>query len=49
MAFFVGRQQLKKVAITGGLPQLAAMTPGGADGSWSSQGVILHAVYKWLF
>ena len=41
MAFFVGRQQLKKVAIAGGPPQLVAMTPGGADGSWSSQGVIL--------
>ena len=41
LAFFVGRQQLKKVAIAGGPPQLVAMTPGGADGSWSSQGVIL--------
>ena len=41
LGFFVGRQQLKKVAIAGGPPQLVAMTPGGADGSWSSQGVIL--------
>ena len=48
MAFFVGRQQLEKVAITGGPSQLVAMTPGGADGSWSSQGVTPYAVYKLL-
>ena len=41
LAFVAGRQQLKKIAIAGGPPQLVAMTPGGADGSWSSQGVIL--------
>ena len=41
LGFFVGRQQLKKVAVAGGPPQLVATHAGGADGSWSSQGVIL--------
>jgi eukaryotic-like serine/threonine-protein kinase len=41
LGFFVNRSQLKKVAIAGGPPQLVATFTGGADGSWSSQGVIL--------
>src|SRR5262249_15243226 len=40
LGFFAG-PQLKKVAIAGGPPQLLATHPGGADGTWSSQGVIL--------
>jgi Tol biopolymer transport system component len=38
---FFASGQLKKVALGGGPPQLVAVHPGGADGSWSSQGVIL--------
>jgi Tol biopolymer transport system component len=42
LAFFSGSQrQLKRVAATGGPTQLLGEAPGGADGSWSSQGVIL--------
>ena len=40
LAFFANTQ-LKKIALAGGPPQLIATHPGGADGSWSSQGVIL--------
>ena len=40
LAFFANTQ-LKKIALAGGPPQLLATHPGGADGSWSSQGVIL--------
>jgi eukaryotic-like serine/threonine-protein kinase len=40
LAYFANGQ-LKKVAIGGGPPQLVATHPGGADGSWSSEGVIL--------
>ncbi len=41
LAFFANRTQLKKVAVSGGPPQLVATFAGGSDGSWSSQGVIL--------
>jgi Tol biopolymer transport system component len=40
LAYFANGQ-LKKVAIAGGPPQLLATQLGGADGSWSSEGVIL--------
>ena len=40
LAYFAGTQ-LKKVSIAGGPPQLIAMHPGGADGSWGSQNVIV--------
>src|SRR5262249_41369164 len=40
LAFFANGQ-LKKVAASGGPPQLLCEAPGGSDGSWSSKGVIL--------
>ena len=40
LGFFAGAQ-LKKVPVAGGPPQLIATHPGGADGSWGSQNVIL--------
>ena len=40
LGFFAGGQ-LKKVSVSGGPPQLVAVHPGGADGSWGSQNVIL--------
>ena len=40
LAYFAGTQ-LKKVSIAGGPPQLIATHPGGADGSWGSQNVIV--------
>jgi eukaryotic-like serine/threonine-protein kinase len=41
LGFFANRTQLKKVALAGGPPQLLADFPGGSDGTWSSDGVIL--------
>jgi Tol biopolymer transport system component len=38
---FVAGGKLKKVDIAGGPPQTLGDAPNGADGSWSSQGVIL--------
>ena len=38
---FFAEGKLKKVEISGGPPQKICDAPGGADGSWSSEGVIL--------
>ena len=40
LAYFIGNQ-LKKVAVAGGPPQLICETKGAADGSWGSSEVIL--------
>ena len=40
LAFFIGNQ-LKKIAATGGPPQLLAEGEGGADGTWGEGGTIL--------
>ena len=40
LAYFVGNQ-LKKVAVAGGPPQLICESRSGADGSWGSEGIIL--------
>jgi Tol biopolymer transport system component len=38
---FFAEGKLKKVEVSGGPPQKICDAPGGADGSWSSEGVIL--------
>jgi Tol biopolymer transport system component len=38
---FVAGGKLKKVDVSGGPPQSLADTPGGSDGSWSREGVLL--------
>jgi serine/threonine protein kinase len=40
VAFFVGNQ-LKRVSISGGQPQLVCQGPNGSDGSWSTSDLII--------
>jgi eukaryotic-like serine/threonine-protein kinase len=39
---FISGGKLKKIDVTGGPPQTICDAPGGADGSWSPEGVILY-------